>query len=315
VNGSIRVWDTASGNVRSWKKRREVLRAEQARSLAFTPDGYYLVSSHPNAMKVWEIATGEMVEEIKTVGPSAITRDGRTVAAIRGKQIHLTDLAGADELGTLTGHQFNVNAVAFSADGKRLVSVSDDTTGLVWDTPQTIQPAKPIERSKRELKAIWRDLADEDETVAYRALVALAGSTPAAVEVLQVWLRPVPIPADAKRIAGLIADLDAAEFEKRKKAYDELDDLDEKAESAIRGALKAGPTLEVRRQLEKLLVRLDKMSPERLRQLRAMVALERAGSPEARGLIKVLASGDQGAWLTGEAKNALERLGRTSGER
>jgi hypothetical protein len=315
VNGNIRVWDVASGNLRSWKKKREVMKTEPARALAFTPDGHYLVSSHQNVMRVWELATGELVDEIKTIGASALTRDARIVAAIRGRQVFLSAFAGTDEPATLTGHQLNVNAVAFSADGKRLVSVSDDTTGLVWDTPETIPAPRLTERSKRELKSLWRDLGDEDEAVAYKALLALAGSTPAAVEHVREWLRPVPTSPNAKRIAGLIADLESSEFQKRKKAYDELDDLDEAAESAIRLALRAGPTLEVRRQLEKLLLRLDKITPPRLRQLRAIVALERTASPEARKLLRELAGGDEGAWLTEEAKTTLERLARTSDQR
>src|SRR5262249_50691684 len=59
ANGNIRVWDVPSGNVRSWKKKREVMKTEPARALAFTPDGHYLVSGHPNGMRVWELATGE----------------------------------------------------------------------------------------------------------------------------------------------------------------------------------------------------------------------------------------------------------------
>jgi RNA polymerase sigma factor (sigma-70 family) len=309
-NGNIRIWDVASGKARAWKKRREVLKADPARSLAFAPDGQYLASSHQNSLRIWELATGEMVDEIKTTGALALSPDGRTLAVAGGKQVSLLDLAAANELPTLAGHQLNVNSVAFSADGKRLVSVSDDTTALVWDAARLIPPTKAVDHSKAGLKALWRDLGDEDDAVAYKALLALANSTPAAVALLGERLRPVPPSPEAKRIAGLIADLDSADFETRKKAYDDLDDLDDKAESAIRLALKARPALEVRRQLEKLLSRLDRMSPERLRQLRTLVALERGGSPEACQLLRSLAEGDEGAWLTEEAKNALERIAR-----
>jgi WD40 repeat protein len=46
------------------------------------------------------------------------------------------DLSGATPAATvLEGHRGAVLSVAFSPDGKRAVSVSDDNTARVWDTP------------------------------------------------------------------------------------------------------------------------------------------------------------------------------------
>jgi RNA polymerase sigma factor (sigma-70 family) len=308
ANGNIRIWELASGKARVWKNKRDVLKSDPARALAFAPDGHYLAASHQATLRIWELATGEMVEENKLTGAIALTADGRAAAIPRGKEVYLLDLAGSGELPTLSGHQMTVNSVAFSADGTRLVSVSDDTTGLVWDAARLVPPAKPVDRSRAEVRALWRDLGDEDDSTAYKAMLFLANSTPTAIDLLQERLRPVPVSPESKGVSKLIADLDSDNLNTRRKAYEDLDELEDKAEPAIRLALKAKPALEVRRQLEKLLTRLDRMTPERLRQLRALVALERAGSPEARQLLKSLAAGEPGAWLTEEAKNTLERI-------
>ena len=49
---------------------------------------------------------------------------------------------------------------------------------------------------------------------------------------------------------------------------------------------------------------------EFLRELRALEALERIGTPEARGHLRVLSRGAPAARLTEEAKASLERLSR-----
>jgi WD40 repeat protein len=312
-NGRISIWDVPTGKLLSWKKRREALVPDEALALTFSPNGYYLASSQSQAIRIWEIATGEVVDERKVTGTPVFSPDERVLAAVSGNQVHLVDLGSGNDLPVLTGHQWKVNSVAFSLDSKRLVSVSDDTTGLVWDTGRVIPNVQPAERSRRDLRAIWRDLADDDETVAYRATWELSNSRAATFTLLREWLRPEPVSSEARHITQLIADLDSPEFKTRTKAFDELDDLESKAESACRLALQSRPTLEVRRQLEKLLSRVNRMSLERLRQLRAIAALERANNAEARGLLKALAAGDPGAWLTEESKNALERIARRPG--
>src|SRR5262249_62296244 len=82
---------------------------------------------------------------------------------------------------------------------------------------------------------------------------------------------------------------------------------------SLRGARAGKPSLEVRRRLEKLLGNLDPQSTNRLRMLRAVEALEHAGSAEARRLLEELAGGDPEAWLTREAKASVERLDKRPG--
>jgi HEAT repeat protein len=123
---------------------------------------------------------------------------------------------------------------------------------------------------------------------------------------------PPVAPADEKRLARLIADLDDDEFATREQATAELEKLGEVALPALRKALAANPSAEVRLRGEQLLRKDDDPVPsgERLRALRAAEALEQAGTKEAREALRHLAGGAGGARLTREAKAALERLGR-----
>jgi hypothetical protein len=69
-------------------------------------------------------------------------------------------------------------------------------------------------------------------------------------------------------------------------------------------------SLEVRWRVGLLLKRLEKLPPswERIREQRAVEALERMDTPEARELLRRLARGKPGAVLTEEARATLKRL-------
>lgn len=88
--------------------------------------------------------------------------------------------------------------------------------------------------------------------------------------------------------------------------------LDVQALPAYHKALDGKPSLEMRRRLEDLRAKAQRawwgVSGERLRSLRAIEALELAGTNEAREVLQMLAAGAEGARLTEEAKAALERL-------
>jgi hypothetical protein len=133
-----------------------------------------------------------------------------------------------------------------------------------------------------------------------------------AVPYLAKQVRPAEGPA-AARLARLIADLDAENFDDRDRATRELAALGDAAEPALRKALEGKPSAEVRQRVEGLLAKLRAgTGPEALRRGRAVEVLERAGTPEARRALEVLAKGLPGARLTREAAAALARLASPS---
>jgi hypothetical protein len=165
-----------------------------------------------------------------------------------------------------------------------------------------------------ELERLWTDLAGEDVPKAYRAVCLLATAARQAVPFLQHRLRQVGS-ADPQQLARLIADLDDDHFAVRQKATHELEKLGDQATGALHQVLAGKPSLEVRRRVEQLLQKQSRtvLSPEGLRLLRALEALEQMATPEARQLLDRLAAGSPGAWLTQEAKAARERLTKRPG--
>lgn len=332
TDGNVILWDVATGReVRQLAQPREVT---VVRDIVFSPDGRTVaVDTNVGEIGVWEVASGQKrltLNPLKIdpaqaqgyilvpaygVNPTtlAFSPDGRLLVQADDRKARLWDVQGGKEVGVFDGHRSSLFAVAFAPDGKRLATVSTDTTGLVWDAEPAVKKltAPDATLPKEKLDAVWADLGGADGAKAYDAVRALAGDPAQAVPFLAGRVKPAA-PPDAKRAAKLIADLDGEEFQQREAAHKELEKLGELALPALREALKGSPSAEQRRALEELVGGAAAQGPsgERLRLLRALEALELAGTPEAVKVLKGLAAGAPDALPTTQAQAILERLGQ-----
>jgi hypothetical protein len=166
-------------------------------------------------------------------------------------------------------------------------------------------------RGEQEWESLWDDLASDDAARGYRALCRLALHPQESVPFLRNRLHPAS-PEDSREVARLIAALDADSFQEREQAQKRLATRGGVALFAVDRALKGQPSPEARRRLEELAEQLEQTipPPEELRAVRAVDALERMGTDEARALLADLATGAPDAPLTREAKASLGRLVR-----
>jgi WD40 repeat protein len=308
---TIRLWRLATG-----KEVRQALgHRAQVIGTVFSPDSRAFVSwGSDTTLRLWEVATGRQRWQTRIAAEAAaFSPDGRILATAYHTHLFFWDVATGREIHRWQGHRNRVHALAFSPDGKRLVSGSADTTALVWDVARMLPPrvAREVVLPAGEPERLWGELANRDPVRANPAVQALACAPGQAVALLQERLRPVP-PGPPPGIERMIADLGSERFPLRTKAAADLEKLGERAEPALRKLLAGGPPLEVRRRAEQLLDRLERQvpSPERLRVLRAVEVLEQIGTPEARKLLEALARGAPEASLTREAQASLRRLAR-----
>src|SRR5882762_5696876 len=120
-----------------------------ATRLVFSPDGRLLATSafRSSTIKLWETATGRELRDLSTGGQNstgispfiAFSSDNRLLAADAGNNsVKVWDVITGREVQTLSGPQtsfmaaLGVSFIAFSTDGKKLVTVSEAIH--VWDT-------------------------------------------------------------------------------------------------------------------------------------------------------------------------------------
>ena len=120
------------------------------KDIAFTPDGRQLVSaSDDKTIRVWDLATGKTVRTLRgesapgdtgKIHAMALSPDGKWLAAgglLAGENrdaVRLYDFASGRLVALLKGHENVVLGLAFSPDGRHLISGSSDTTAIIWDT-------------------------------------------------------------------------------------------------------------------------------------------------------------------------------------
>ena len=105
------------------------------------------------------------------------------MAASNAQTLQVLDLATAKEVRLLQGHQAYISNLAFSANGKILVSASGDSTALVWDwaTLTRDYPRRLVELPDEKLDGLWKDLGHTDSKKAYQARLMLASAPRQAV--------------------------------------------------------------------------------------------------------------------------------------
>ncbi len=335
AGGTIALYDVSTG-----KPVRKIEASQPAVSFAFSPDGRVLATENADqSVTLWEVASGkeraqlgkvvaanppagaaaELVFALKVAGAGAapvslaFSPDGRALVA-RGPDlsVRVWDVTAGKEVSQFKGHEGRVEALAFAPDGKTVASGSADTTVLLWDAEalmKDLSRPQPAELPDAAVESLWDDLAGEDAGKAVQGVLKLAAAPKQAVRFLGERLKPAEV-IDPQKVERWVADLESKKFAVRQEAAANLVRAGEQVVPALQKVLAARPTIETRKRVEELLDKLTggTLTTEQLRLVRAVEALERAGTAEARRVLEALARGAPGTLTTREAQAALGRL-------
>jgi WD40 repeat protein len=109
---------------------------------------FLVTASRDKTVRIWEMPAGKESLKIKDLTNQdmalAVSPDGSKLATTAGKwdkekqlfggEITIFDAKTGKSIATIQGHSEPIRAVAFSPDGKKLVTASDDGTAKVWDS-------------------------------------------------------------------------------------------------------------------------------------------------------------------------------------
>ncbi|OOF94051.1 hypothetical protein ASPCADRAFT_208654 [Aspergillus carbonarius ITEM 5010] len=227
--GAIQIWDPATGTVQQTLGNPN----DRAWSLAFSPDGTLLASSHllDRTIRLWDLATGTLQRILRghpwSAQCVAFSPDGRRLASCSaGNIIKLWDLDTmfCDSLSndtqltphdldrTFKGHKTYICSLTFSRDGRRMVSGSYDTTVRIWgfDTDPnglvTSSLQRIIEVNSVVIATVvspdgqWLASTSEDKTI--RIWNAETGSLRRTIEDYRCIIRALAISGDGQWLAS-----------------------------------------------------------------------------------------------------------------
>ena len=136
---TARLWDVETG--------KEVQQFEQHFEWTFTPRPSMAISQDGGRVlivdgtlgaetaRIWDVETGKELQHWQSdfMDNAVFSPDGRRVITVANHTAQLWDVDSGKEVQRLVGHSSWIDSVAFSADGRWVLTGSDDNMTKVWD--------------------------------------------------------------------------------------------------------------------------------------------------------------------------------------
>jgi WD40 repeat protein len=183
-----------------------------AERFAFTPDGKTLLAVYTDTVVHWDAQTGQSLREWRHDKDDphffyrcAFSPDGRTLAIgdfnAQEPLIHVWDVAAGKKFRVWKAHQNYVRDLAFTPDGKALVSLSDDESVRLWD----VATGKELRAWEKQSSLFHLAVSPDGKTLAlsgvHRPLLLVDWTTGKELRSLEGGFGPVAFSPDGKVMA------------------------------------------------------------------------------------------------------------------
>jgi WD40 repeat protein/serine/threonine protein kinase len=143
----VRLWEADTGKRLAFLQTTPGTQVMQA---SFSPDGSVIqmytrqasdFSSDYSVIQLWDVATGRRIgfSVPQVVGQTAFHPGGRLLATGETQVAQVRDVATGRPLGPPLPHRAPVNVMAFTPDGRLLLTLSSDRTGRLWAMPAPVE--------------------------------------------------------------------------------------------------------------------------------------------------------------------------------
>ena len=193
TDGGRFVWEVHSGKLLQHYVPNTRAGEGLAVGLAFSPCGLLLAEKNAQSMKVVETGKevaswGGVVNNIFEPARGhavAFSPDGRFIAVDNERAVDLWHLETKQKVRVFAGHRGLVRSLAFTPDGKALVTASQDCTALVWDLKSVAVADKVAAPNE-----LWDELKSADRLRAYSAMCRLREMPEKTLALLKMHVQP-----------------------------------------------------------------------------------------------------------------------------
>lgn len=152
IEGIVKLWDIEDNNFKLLKTF-DAVKNEKALAVSFTNNPQRVMSADGDSLIIWDIATAQPIQRMRLYargGTAAFSSDYKQIVIgdDDGKVSVLTIETG--EKRSFRAHFYSIMALAFSPDGKNIITTSINNEGFVWDvqTFKKWQSFAPIEDAR-----------------------------------------------------------------------------------------------------------------------------------------------------------------------
>jgi WD40 repeat protein len=133
-DGFLYFWDVSSCKISNFIGKGQ---DQNIKDVAFSPDGRLLASgSRLGTVEIWDLATAQLLFALEASSEDiSFSPDGLLLASTSGVNVKVWDVSTGQLIAEFEGHTERVESVAFSPDGRLLVSGSKDGTAKLWEIP------------------------------------------------------------------------------------------------------------------------------------------------------------------------------------